>query len=137
MDIINTFSRERLLKLRGRLEDLNVDGFIVPHSDEYQNEFLPSRSERLAWLTSFDGSAGLAVITADKAAIFVDGRYTLQVQEQVDASLYSYEPLVDRSVTEWIQRNLGHGMRLAYDSWLHRAKEVNIIEIACSKDGTI
>ena len=70
MDIINTFSRERLLELRGRLEDLNVDGFIVPHSDEYQNEFLPSSSERLAWLTSFDGSAGLAVITADKAAIF-------------------------------------------------------------------
>tara|TARA_Y100000994_G_scaffold247413_1_gene252740 strand:+ start:244 stop:2049 length:1806 start_codon:yes stop_codon:yes gene_type:complete len=137
MDIINTFSRERLLELRGRLEDLNVDGFIVPHSDEYQNEFLPSRSERLAWLTSFDGSAGLAVITADKAAIFVDGRYTLQVQEQVDASLYSYEPLVDRSVTEWIQINLGHGMRLAYDSWLHSANEVNLLEIACSKVGTI
>ena len=137
MGNINKFSRERLIKLRANLEGLNVDGFIVTHSDEYQNEFLPASAERLAWLTAFDGSAGMAIITADKAAIFVDGRYTLQVQKQVDASLYSYEHLVEQPVTEWIQRNLCDGIRLAYDPWLHSANEVNALEIACSKVGTI
>ena len=135
MGNLNTFSRERLIELRARLKTLNVDGFIVPHSDEYQNEFLPARAERLAWLTAFDGSAGLAIITANKAAIFVDGRYTLQVQNQVDNTLYSYEHLTDHPVTEWVQKNLCQGTRLAYDSWLHSANQVNALELACSNVG--
>jgi Xaa-Pro aminopeptidase len=135
MGNLNTFSRERLIELRATLKTLNVDGFIVPHSDEYQNEFLPARAERLAWLTAFDGSAGLAIITANKAAIFVDGRYTLQVQNQVDNTLYSYEHLTDHPVTEWVQKNLCQGTRLAYDSWLHSANQVNALELACSNVG--
>ena len=135
MGNLNTFSRERLIELRARLKKLNVDGFIVPHSDEYQNEFLPARAERLAWLTAFDGSAGLAIITANKAAIFVDGRYTLQVQNQVDNTLYSYEHLIDQPVTEWVQKNICQGTRLAYDSWLHSANQVNALELACNNVG--
>ena len=78
---------ERIKRLRGELERLGVDGFIVPRADEFQGEYVPPHAERLSWLTGFSGSAGEAVILADKAAIFVDGRYTLQVREQVDLDL--------------------------------------------------
>ena len=72
-------ARPRLAALRAELEKRGLDGFVVPHSDEHQGEYLPARAERLAWLTAFTGSAGAAVVLTDKAAIFVDGRYTLQV----------------------------------------------------------
>ena len=75
---------ERAAALRARLKELSLDGFIVPRADEHQGEYVPKSSERLAWLTGFTGSAGTAVVLADKAAIFVDGRYTLQVRDQVD-----------------------------------------------------
>ena len=76
----------RLAALRAELARRGLDGFVVPHSDEYQSEYLPPCNERLAWLTSFTGSAGAAVVLKDRAAIFVDGRYTLQVRDQVDQS---------------------------------------------------
>ena len=71
----------RLTLLRAELARRGLDGFIVPRSDEHQGEYVPKRAERLAWLTAFTGSAGAAVVLADKAAIFVDGRYTLQVRQ--------------------------------------------------------
>ena len=79
---------ERLAALRAELARQGLDGFVVPHSDAHQNEFLPPDAERLAWLTGFTGSAGTAVVLADRAAIFVDGRYTLQVRDQVDGDAY-------------------------------------------------
>src|SRR5215468_5909945 len=74
--------------VRAELTRRGLDGFIVPHEDEFQNEYLPASNERLAWLTGFTGSAGAAVVLADKAAVFVDGRYTLQVRSQTDTSLF-------------------------------------------------
>src|SRR5215813_10014899 len=79
----------RLAALRAELARRGLNGFIVPHADRHQNEYLPPSEERLAWLTGFTGSAGAAIILADRAVLFVDGRYTLQARDQVDASLFS------------------------------------------------
>ncbi len=84
----------RLAVLRAELAKRGLDGFVVPHSDMHQNEYLPANAERLAWLTSFTGSAGAAVVLKDKAAIFVDGRYTLQVRAQTDTSQFEPRDLV-------------------------------------------
>ena len=91
---------QRLSALREKISELGLDGFIVPHSDAHQNEFLPPDAERLAWLTGFTGSAGTAVVMADRAAMFVDGRYTLQVRDQVDGDLYEFHHLVEAPVTD-------------------------------------
>ena len=84
-----TKGAERAAALRAKLKEIGLDGFIVPRADEHQGEYVPKSAERLAWLTGFTGSAGTAVVLADKAAIFVDGRYTLQVREQVDPACSS------------------------------------------------
>lgn len=115
----NTSPSQRLSALRDKIADLGLDGFVVPHSDAHQNEFLPPNAERLAWLTGFAGSAGTAVVLADRAAIFVDGRYTLQVRDQVDGELYEFHHLVEAPVTDWLGRVLGENMRLGVDPWLH------------------
>src|ERR1700756_1877702 len=78
----------RLAALRKELAKRGLTGFLVPRADEHQGEYVPPRAERLRWLTGFTGSAGLAVVLADKAAVFVDGRYTLQVRSQTDTNLY-------------------------------------------------
>src|SRR3569833_2876623 len=83
-----------LTAMRAELAARGLDGCVVPHSDSHQNEYLPANAERLAWLTSFTGSAGAAVVLADKAAIFVDGRYTLQVRAQTDTSQFEPRDLV-------------------------------------------
>lgn len=110
---------QRLSALRAKIADLGLDGFVVPHSDAHQNEFLPPNAERLAWLTGFTGSAGTAVVLADRAAIFVDGRYTLQVRDQVDADLYEFRHLTEAPVTDWLAGALSEDMRLGLDPWLH------------------
>src|SRR5580658_10951080 len=92
----------RLAALRAELKNRALDGFVIPHSDEHQSEYLPAHAERLAWLTAFTGSTGAAVVLADKAAIFVDGRYTLQVQSQTDTSLFAPQDLVPDGVSGWI-----------------------------------
>lgn len=125
----------RLGALRAQLTSAKLDGFIVPHADEHQNEFLPPRAERLAWLTGFTGSAGMAVVLADEAAVFVDGRYTLQVRAQVDGDLYSYHHLINEPVTKWLEQNLSKGVRLGYDPWLHGMRGVERLRKACDKAG--
>ena len=126
---------DRLSALRAHLAAGGLDGFLVPHADEHQNEFLPPRAERLAWLTGFTGSAGMAVVLTDQAAIFVDGRYTLQVRAQTDADLYSYHHLIDEPVPGWLEKNLDDGMRLGYDPWLHGVRGVERLRKACEKVG--
>ncbi|NKB49430.1 MAG: M24 family metallopeptidase [Alphaproteobacteria bacterium] len=126
---------EKLAALRAHLAAAGLDGFIVPHADEHQNEFLPPRAERLAWLTGFSGSAGMAVILADRAAIFVDGRYTLQVRNQVKADLYSFHHLIEAPATDWVAENLSEGARLGYDPWLHGVRGVDRLRQACDKAG--
>ncbi|CAO3443330.1 Xaa-Pro aminopeptidase (EC 3.4.11.9) [Azospirillum argentinense] len=111
----------RIAALRGVLGRADLDGFIVPRGDEHQGEYVPPRAQRLAWLTGFTGSAGHAVVGRQRAAIFVDGRYTLQVQTEVSGDLYEYRHLVDDPLTEWAGEALPRGGRLGYDPWLHTA----------------
>ncbi|AWJ84582.1 X-Pro aminopeptidase [Azospirillum sp. TSH58] len=111
----------RIAALRGVLARADLDGFIVPRGDEHQGEYVPPRAQRLAWLTGFTGSAGHAIVGRQRAAIFVDGRYTLQVQAEVSGDLYEYRHLVDDPLTEWVAEALPRGGRLGYDPWLHTA----------------
>ncbi len=112
-----------------------MSGFIVPHADEYQNEYVPACAERLAWLTGFTGSAGTAVVLAGQAAIFVDGRYTLQVRSQVDLQIWTPRHLMDEPVHSWLPAVLRPGDTLGYDPWLHTPQEVKQLKEACAKAG--
>ena len=125
----------RLIALRAELQRRGVDGFLVPRSDEHQGEYVPARAQRLAWLTGFTGSAGLAIVLADKAAIFVDGRYTLQVTQQVDVNLFAPQPLAQITPDKWLAENLKPGMKLAFDPWLHGIGECERLAAACAKAG--
>ena len=115
---------QRLTRLRARLEALGLDGFVVPHADEHQGEYRAARAERLAWLTGFTGSMGTAVVLRDKAAIFVDGRYTLQAADQVDGTLYEVCHLTDQPPAKWAADALSAGAKLGYDPWLHTEDQV-------------
>ncbi len=109
----------RLDALRKQLVKTGWDGFVIPISDEHMSEYVGSYAQRLEWLTGFGGSAGTAVVLADKAAIFVDGRYTLQVRDQVDGALWSYESVPQTSVAAWLADHAQQGARIGYDAWLH------------------
>lgn len=108
------FARRNLPKLRGVLSRHDLDGYLVPHDDEYQNEYLPAYAERLMWVSGFSGSAGFAVILPEKAGIFSDGRYTLQLRDQVDGEFFSFHQTSEDSPAEWLARN-GVGLRVGYD----------------------
>ncbi len=109
---------ERLAALRAELKRRGLDGFVVPRADEHQGEYVPRRSQRLAWLTGFSGSAGLAIVLADRAAIFVDGRYTLAIRTQVDLKAFSPHQVPEQSPEAWITANLPRGGKLGFDPWL-------------------
>lgn len=111
-------SAERLKTLRLAMTKASVDAFLVPHCDEYQNEYLPSGAERLAWLTGFTGSAGFAIITQNEAILFVDGRYTVQAEEQTDAAHITREDLVTLPPEKWLKENLKNGETIGFDPWL-------------------
>jgi Xaa-Pro aminopeptidase len=123
----STKGAERVADIRAKLKELGLDGFIVPRSDEYQGECVPKGSERLAWLTGFSGSAGTAVVLAGKAAIFVDGRYTLQVRDQVDRSVFEPVSVTDTSVGDWLKANAKEGWKIGYDPWLMTRAQVQQI----------
>jgi Xaa-Pro aminopeptidase len=127
----------RVAALRGEVARRGLDGFIVPHADRYQNEYLPPSEQRLAWLTGFTGSAGAAIVTADRAVLFVDGRYTIQAREQVDTALFAIEHLIDAPPTAWIEANLAAGQKLGYDPWLHTAEAAERLAKACATVGAI
>jgi Xaa-Pro aminopeptidase len=126
---------ERLSRLRGELARRGVDGFLVPRTDEYQGEYVPASAQRLAWLTGFTGSAGLAVALRDKAAIFVDGRYTLQAAAEVDGRHYEHRHISDQPAGPWIEANLKPGESLGYDPRLHTLGEVARFRAAAEKAG--
>jgi Xaa-Pro aminopeptidase len=128
-------SGERLKALRAELKARGLDGFVVPRTDEHQNEYVPPSSERLAWLTGFSGSWGMAIVMADKAAIFVDGRYTVQVREQVDVSLVTPEHLIDHPPEQWLEKHLKKGQRLGFDPWLHTVDGTKKLQNACRAAG--
>ena len=110
---------DRLKALRAQLATQALDGFVVPLTDEHMSEYVGSYAQRLAWLTGFEGSAGSAVVLPAEAAIFVDGRYTLQVRDQVDAKHWSYQSVPETSVAQWLKANAPDGARIGYDPWLH------------------
>jgi Xaa-Pro aminopeptidase len=120
---------ERVAVLREELARRGLDGFVVPMSDEYQNEFVPRHAQRLAWLSGFMGSAGTVIVLKDKAAIFVDGRYTLQVRDQVDLAVFETRSYLD--VSSWLGENLSAGQKLGYDPWLHTEAGVTSLKEAC------
>ncbi|HXC75395.1 MAG TPA: aminopeptidase P family protein [Sphingomicrobium sp.] len=110
---------DRLKALREQLKAEKLDGFVVPLTDEHMSEYVGSYAQRLAWLTGFQGSAGSAVVLPEEAAIFVDGRYTLQVRSQVSADQWSYQSVPETSTTEWLKEHAPEGARIGYDPWLH------------------
>ena len=125
----------RLDLLRQELAARRLDAFIVPRADEHQGEYVPPCGQRLTWLTGFTGSAGLAIVLRDRAALFVDGRYTLQAAAQVDTSLFEIHHLIDEPPARWVAAALKPGAVLAYDPWLHTPHEVERFRAAAEKAG--
>jgi Xaa-Pro aminopeptidase len=134
--------RSRLEALRERMRTLGIDALIIPRADEYLGEYIPERNERLLWASGFSGSAGTMIVLLDGAAIFVDGRYTVQVRQQVSAELFEYRHLIDEPHADWLGKRLGAGKRAGFDprmhtlSWQKRAQEtlarhgVELVELA-------
>ncbi|MBT7942419.1 MAG: M24 family metallopeptidase, partial [Alphaproteobacteria bacterium] len=125
----------RMERLRAELARMKLDGFIVPRADEHQGEYVAARSERLAWVTGFTGSAGLAVVLTDTAAVFMDGRYTLQAEDEVPGDLFTLCPLADGPATSWVTANLANGAKLGYDPWLMTPEQVSRYQAACEAAG--
>ncbi|GAB4391188.1 MAG: aminopeptidase P family protein [Kiloniellaceae bacterium] len=126
---------ERLAALRQELARRGVDGFLVPRGDEHQGEYVPAAAERLAWLTGFKGSAGMACVLGEVAAIFVDGRYTLQVRGEVDTTLFTPRHVTEEPLSAWLEEHLKPGQALAYDPWLHTEEQVVRLERTVDKLG--
>lgn len=126
---------ERLAALRAELARRGIQGFVVPRADEHQSEYAPACAERLAWLTGFTGSSGTAVVLAEGAALFTDGRYTLQAPMQVDATAFEIINIAQTRLTDWIARRLPAGALLGFDPWLHTAEETERLRAAALKAG--
>jgi Xaa-Pro aminopeptidase len=123
----------RLSAFREELVRRNLAGFVVPRADQQQNEYVAPSEERLAWLTGFTGSAGLAIVLTQEAALFVDGRYTLQAAKQVDGKAWRVEPLIDPSPESWLTAHLAAGDRIGFDPWLHTSAAAERLAAACAK----
>ena len=121
--------------MRAELAARGLGGFIIPHADEYQNEYLPACAERLAWLTGFTGSAGLALVLECEAAVFADGRYTLQLAAQTDSSAFTLLHLMDDPPPGWLAAHVGKGMTVGYDPRLHTPDSLAKFEKACARAG--
>ena len=126
---------DRLSALREQLKADRLDGFVVPLTDEHMSEYVGSYAQRLAWLTGFQGSAGAAVVLPEEAAIFTDGRYTLQVRDQVDGKHWSYQSVPETSIADWLKGHAPDGGRIGYDPWLHTRDWVNKAKEALADKG--
>jgi Xaa-Pro aminopeptidase len=127
--------KSRVNALRLLLKKQKLSGLIIPRQDEFQGEYVAAYAERLWWLTGFAGSWGLAILTLNKGAIFVDGRYTIQVRQQVDTKLFTPHHLIDEPPATWISENLKKGDVLGYDPWLLTADQAERFAAACAKVG--
>ena len=125
----------RVAALRKEIKSRGLDGFIVPRADEHQGEYVPPSADRLSWLTGFTGSAGLAVVLVDQAAIFIDGRYTLQVRDEVPENLFVYRHLITEPATDWIRDELGNGKTIGFDPWLTTPNQVRRYRLAAEQAG--
>ncbi len=129
-----TFGALHLPLIRAQMQRQGLDAFVIPHEDEHQNEYLPEANERLAWATGFTGSAGAAVVTRDAAAVFVDGRYTLQVRSQVDPALFEVRDLVVGGVPAYVE-SLPAQSVVGYDPRLHSPDALARLKAAANKAG--
>jgi len=125
----------RLDGLRKELARRGLDGFVIPISDEHMSEYVGSYAQRLNWLTGFGGSAGSAAVLQDRAAMFTDGRYTVQVREQVSGALYDYEDVPATSPAKWIAEHAPEGAKIGYDAWLHGIGWAEEAEAAFARRG--
>jgi Xaa-Pro aminopeptidase len=132
-----SFGPKHVPLIRKAMADQGLDGFVVPHEDEHQNEYLPAANDRLAWATGFTGSAGAAVILKDKAAVFVDGRYTLQVRDQVDQGTFEIRDLVEGGVPAYLEDATGKGQAIGYDPRLHSPDALDRLKAAVAKAGAV
>ncbi|MDB5501407.1 MAG: peptidase [Tardiphaga sp.] len=123
----------RLAAFREELRRRQLTGFVIPRADQQQNEYVPPSDERLAWLTGFTGSAGMAIVLLQEAAVFVDGRYTLQAAKQVDVKAWRVEPLVEPPPEIWLGEHLKPGDRLGFDPWLHTSAAAERLATACAR----
>ncbi|MEX0644138.1 MAG: aminopeptidase P family protein [Parvularculaceae bacterium] len=130
-----SFARKHLPLIRAEMKKSNLDGFIIPHDDEYQNEYIPAYAERLMWASGFSGSAGAAIVFADMAIIFTDGRYTLQVRAQADDAFFAYEDVSETPPDQWLSKNGEKGARIGYDPMLHTSAGLTRLEAAAKKAG--
>jgi len=133
---------DKISTIRQYLADKKLTAILIPRADEYLGEYVPEHNERLAWISGFTGSAGMLIITMDKAVMFVDGRYTIQVQQQCSPELFEYEHLIDNPPLQWLTDNLNEGNTVGFDSRLHSyqfyehaheklsVKHIELIELA-------
>ncbi|MDJ0449152.1 aminopeptidase P family protein [Methylocystis sp. JR02] len=117
-------SATRIAALREELARQNLDGFLVPRADAHQNEYVPKSAERLAWLTGFTGSAGFAVVLAQEAAIFVDGRYVIQVRQEIDGKILTPIDISETAPSKWLAEHAREGARIGYDPWVHTSGQI-------------
>ena len=132
---MNTTIAARLETLRTTLRQLSLDGFIVPHGDEYASEYPPPCARRLHYVTGFTGSAGTAIILPGRAVLFRDGRYVLQAAAEVSPELFEFAHLAEDPPHAWLARNAPQGMRLGYDPWLHTPRQADALREALAKTG--
>jgi len=125
----------RIKALRKALEAEGYAGWIQPRADEFQGEYVPPSADRLAWLTGFTGSAGLAIVLQNKTAVFSDGRYTLQLIQETDPEIFETRHSIEAPASDWVTETLSDGEILAYDPWLLTANEVKEFETAAAKAG--
>lgn len=117
-------SAARIAALREEFARQNLDGFLVPRADAHQNEYVPKSAERLAWLTGFTGSAGFAVVLAQEAAIFVDGRYVIQVRQEIDGKIITPIDISETAPSKWLAEHAREGARIGYDPWVHTSGQI-------------
>lgn len=130
-----SFAGKHLPALRKEMKARNLDGFVVPHDDEYQNEYIPAYAERLMWASGFSGSAGAAIIMQDSAVMFTDGRYTLQVRQQADSDYFEYVDITEVTPDKWLGQNGVKNTRIGYDPMLHTETSVKRLRAAAEKAG--
>jgi Xaa-Pro aminopeptidase len=126
--------QDKITALRTQLHHEGLDGFIIPRADEYQGEFVAPYAERLRWLTGFSGSAGAAIVLKDKAVVLSDGRYTIQLREQIDLSIFEAADSTKISVGEWLAAKAKTGAKIGFDPWLHTPAQIEKIQQACANN---
>ena len=126
-------SAARVKLLRAELARRGIDAYLVPRADEHQGEYVPRSAERLRFITGFSGSAGQAVISRRSACLFTDGRYTLQVKDQVDSAVFSFRQVPEQKLTDWLIETLPAGAIVGFDPWLHTLAEIERLKAAVTK----